>query len=29
MQTYIKYKTYYDKKANDSKLIYQDYVYVL
>ena len=29
MQAYIKYKTYYDKKANASKLKEADYVYVL
>ena len=29
MQTYIKYKAYYDKKANPSKLKEQQYVYVL
>ena len=29
MQAYIKYKTYYDKKANASKLKERDYVYVL
>ena len=28
MQAYIKYKTYYDKKANASKLKKQQYVYV-
>ena len=28
-QAYIKYKTYYDKKANASKLKEVDYVYVL
>ena len=29
MQAYIKYKAYYDKKANASKLKEADYVYVL
>ena len=29
MQAYIKYKSYYDKKANASKLKEADYVYVL
>ena len=29
MQAYIKYKTYYDKKANVSKLKEADYVYIL
>ena len=29
MQAYIKYKAYYDKKANASKLKKADYVYVL
>ena len=29
MQAYIKYKAYYDKKANSSKLKQSDYVYVL
>ena len=29
MQAYIKYKAYYDKKANNSKLKEADYVYVL
>ena len=29
MQTYIKYKAYYDKKANASKLKQSDYVYIL
>ena len=29
MQAYIKYKTYYDKKTNASKLKQADYVYVL
>ena len=29
MQVYIKYKAYYDKKANASNLIEADYVYVL
>ena len=29
MQAYIKYKVYYDKKANASKLKEADYVYVL
>ena len=29
MRTYIKYKAYYDKKANASKLKEADYVYVL
>ena len=29
MQAYIKYKAYYDKKANASKLKEADYVYIL
>ena len=29
MQAYIKYKAYYDKKANASKLKQSDYVYTL
>ena len=29
MQAYIKYKAYYDKKANSSKLKQSDYVYIL
>ena len=29
MQAYIKYKAYYDKKANASKLKQSDYVYIL
>ena len=29
MQAYIKYKAYYDKKANVSKLKQSDYVYIL
>ena len=29
MQAYIKYKAYYDKKANASKLTEADYVYIL
>ena len=29
MQTYIKYKAYYDKKANASKLKQADFVYIL
>ena len=29
MQAYIKYKAYYDKKANASKLKQTDYVYIL
>ena len=29
MQAYIKYKTYYDKKANSSKLRHADYVFIL
>ena len=29
MQAYIKYKAYYDKKANASKLQQSDYVYIL
>ena len=29
MQAYIKYKAYYDKKANASKLKEQQYVYLL
>ena len=29
IQAYIKYKTYYDKKANASKLKQSDYVYIL
>ena len=29
MQVYIKYKAYYDKKANASKLNETDYIYVL
>ena len=29
MQTYIKYKAYYDKKANASKLKQADYVFIL
>ena len=29
MQAYIKYKAYYDKKANPSKLKQSDYVYIL
>ena len=29
MQAYIKYKAYYEKKANASKLIEADYVYIL
>ena len=29
MQAYIKYKAYYDQKANASKLKEADYVYIL
>ena len=29
MQAYIKYKAYFDKKANASKLKQSDYVYIL
>ena len=29
MQAYIKYKAYYDKKANASKLKEQQYMYIL
>ena len=29
MQAYIKYKAYYDKKANASKLKHADYIFLL